>query len=63
MDTYKYEGPVLHFETVVTSKWSCYTRASSPAKAKTNMEYRYKVEAGLLPNAKISLAGIPEKVV
>lgn len=62
MDTYRYEGPIMKFEQMVSSKWIGYTRANTPGRAKSNLTFQAKRELGLLPTAKISLVGFPEKV-
>lgn len=54
---YIYEGPVYSFNKMITSTWSAKTSAVSPARARANLEYRFKMQAGLLPTAKISLPG------
>lgn len=57
MNLYQYEGPVMQFENCIKQKWKASTYASSQAKAKSNLAYRYKKENGLVPNAKITLPG------
>lgn len=61
-ETYKFTGAVYHFEHCETSKWICFTRASSVEQARSRCIYRYKMEHGYAANAKISLEGIFEKV-
>lgn len=56
MQHYKYEGPVMSiYGQVTTPKWVGETYADTKAKAKSNMQYRYKKEHGLVASAKISL--------
>ena len=57
MQQYRYEGPVMSFDTCVQSKWIATTSAMSEKKAKSNLTYRYKREHGLLPSASIRLPG------
>ena len=57
MNTYEYDGPVFLFDQLIASKWYGQTRATSEAKAKSNLEYQYKKKHGYLPNAKIHLKG------
>ena len=54
---YKYEGPVLCFGSLSTSKWSGETIASSEKQARANLSYQYKKAAGLLPSARVTLVG------
>lgn len=57
MQHYKYDGPVMLFEDCVQHRWKASTVASTEAKAKNNLTYRYKKENGLMPNTKIILPG------
>ena len=54
---YMYEGPVYSFDRIIAHKWSCKTYAVSEARARSNLEYRYKQMAGLQKNARITLPG------
>ena len=54
---YSYDGPVMEFNRIVTNKWSSVTRASSEAKARSNLIYQYKKQFGKAPNSKITLPG------
>ena len=56
-ECYVYEGPVLMFDKVVASRWSAQTYATSEKKAKSNLIYQYKKQHGLVPSARIVLAG------
>ena len=60
---YLYTGPVYRFGTMIVPNWSCQTYAVSEAKARSNLEYRYKQLAGLQKYVKITLPGklIPVK--
>ena len=57
MQEYRYDGPVMRFEDCVQHRWKASTYATSEAKAKSNLAYRYKKENGLMPNTKITLPG------
>jgi len=57
MGIYNYEGAVLCFNNVLTSKWRDQTSAVSKKKAMSNMCYHYKKQNGLTSNTKISLPG------
>lgn len=57
MIEYRYDGPVMRFEDCIQYRWTASTFASSEAKAKSNLAYRYKRENGLMPNTKITLPG------
>jgi hypothetical protein len=57
MQEYRYDGPVMRFDSCVAHRWKANTVAPSEAKAKSNLVFRYKKENGLAPNAKISLPG------
>lgn len=57
LQMYHYQGPVMIFNTCVMSSWSAETMAVSPAKAKSNLIYRYKRDNNLAENAKITLPG------
>jgi len=52
---YEYKGSVMVFNDVVESGWRGYTQAVSPEKAKSNLMYRYKVKAGMSPDAHVYL--------
>lgn len=55
---YGYDGPVLLFDKVVTSRWEATTRAPSEKKARSNLIFRFKKEHGYAPNIKITLPGV-----
>jgi hypothetical protein len=52
-----YNGPVMYFDRCVCDRYFGETVAASPAKAKSNLAYRYKKENNLVPSSKISLPG------
>lgn len=54
---YSYSGPVEEFGRCIADKWSATTFAPTAAKAKSNLVYRFKMEAGKIPSAKITLPG------
>lgn len=54
---YEYDGPVYFFNNMLTPRWSCQTYAVSEARARSNLEYRFKCAAGLQKYAKITLPG------
>lgn len=55
--TYQYNGPVMLFDRCIANSWSGKTRASSKAKAKSNLTFRYKADHNMMRTAKISLPG------
>lgn len=54
---YYYFGPVMHFDKIVTNRWKGETTASSEAEAKRNLSFKFRQEAGLERNARITLPG------
>ena len=54
---YAYEGVVLMFEQVVATNWRATTWATSPAKARANLTYRFKQETGRVAGCRITLPG------
>ena len=54
---YSYTGPVYIFDRMVTPDCPCTTYAVSEGRAKANFEYQIKRKLGLIPSAKIRLAG------
>ena len=54
---YRYNGPVMLYNMLVTDHWRGETYASSDEKARSNLTYQYKKQYGLLPTAKITLPG------
>lgn len=57
MYRYSYVGPVMEFDRCVADRWKAETMATSEAKARSNLTYRYKIENGKVPGAKITLPG------
>lgn len=57
MDKYYYEGPVIFFNKCIQDKWTGYTVAVSPKKAKSNLIFQWKKSHGLEPGSKIDLTG------
>lgn len=57
MTLYVYEGPVMKFDVCIVHNWKGETLATSEAKARSNLAYRYKKENGLAPTARITLPG------
>lgn len=57
MQEYIYDGPVMRFDMCIQERWKASTMASSEAKARNNLAYRYKKENGYMPNCKIILPG------
>jgi hypothetical protein len=60
---YIYEGPVMAFERCVDAHWRAETRAVSEAKARANLEYRYKKMTGRSQDSKITLPGKFRKII
>lgn len=56
-EKYIYDGPVMKFNTCIQNHWSAETYARSPAKAKSNLAFRFKKENGFANTAKITLPG------
>lgn len=57
MALYSYNGPVLEFDRIVTNHWQAQTYATSEAKARSNLAYRFKRDTGRVPRSKITLPG------
>lgn len=57
MTLYVYDGPVLEFDKIIANCWHGETRATSEAKARTNLAYQFKMEYGRVPRSKIALPG------
>ena len=52
---YLYKGPVLEFDRCITPMWTAETSATSKAKAKSNLAYRFKRDNNKIKTAKITL--------
>ena len=57
MELYTYDGPVVIFGRCVEHCWHGSTSAVSEKKARSNLEYQYKRQAGKTPNTKVELPG------
>lgn len=57
MALYSYSGPVLEFDRIVANNWKAQTYATSEAKARSNLAYRFKKDNGKVPRTKITLPG------
>ena len=57
MAKYEYNGAVMLFDRCIAYIKSAETTASSEAKARSNIAYRWKKENGYGPNQKITLQG------
>lgn len=60
MDYYTYNGPVANnFGQIITNKWVGETYANTDKKAKSNLNYQFKKQFGLLQTAKVKLIKEP----
>lgn len=57
MKRYCYNGPVMLFNKCIADIYIASTMAPSKKKARSNLEYRYKKDHDLNPNAKITFPG------
>lgn len=57
MALYRYDGPVLEFNRIVSDRWQASTWACSEAKARTNLAYQFTRDTGRVPRSKITLPG------
>ena len=57
MYRYSYRGPVMIFDRCIADKWEGVTMASSEKKARSNLMYQFKKQAGLDIGSRISLPG------
>lgn len=62
MNQYRFTGAVKIFDRVVDPNWVAETTAASPARAKSNLAYRYKKLMGLEPQSKVTLDGTITKL-
>lgn len=60
---YAYSGSVVEFERVIETNWKGRTLAATPAKARSNLTYQYKMETGRLATSKIHLPDKLQEVV
>lgn len=54
---WSYNGPVLAFDKLATSKWKGETIATTLERAKSNLAYQYKKKNHLSPMARIMFPG------
>lgn len=54
---YRYDGPVLEFDTLVADHWKGETMAPSVNKARSNLAYQYKSKNNRLAGVKVTLPG------
>lgn len=57
MPKYKYEGPVMMFDTCIMNQWKGETVAVSESKAKSNLAYQFKKQNNRIAGSNISLPG------
>lgn len=57
MYRYSYRGPVMIFDRCIADKWEGVTMASSEKKARSNLMYQFKKQAGLDIGSRIFLPG------
>ena len=57
MNLYSYEGPVMEFDRVISSKWKSTTYAPSEKKARSNLVFQFKKANNKTANSKITLPG------
>ncbi len=60
---YSYNGSVVEFERVIETNWKGKTMAATPAKARSNLTYQYKMQTGRLATSKIHLPDKLQEVV
>lgn len=56
---YIYRGPVYSFGELICRHWEGETWATGPAKAESNLKYRYRLEHNLASTAKVELGEKP----
>ena len=62
MNYYTYNGPVVNnFGQTITTKWTGETYANTDKKAKSNLNYQFKKQFGLLQTTKIKLVNEPTR--
>lgn len=57
MYRYSYRGPVMIFDRCIADRWEGETMAPSEKKARSNLMYQFKKQAGLDIGSRISLPG------
>ena len=55
--TYTYDGPVLEFGKLISTRWSASTYAPSERKARSNLAYQFKKQNNRIPGTRITLPG------
>ena len=60
MNYYTYNGPVVNnFGQIIATQWLGETYANTDKKAKSNLNYQFKKQFGLLQTAKVKLVNNP----
>lgn len=54
---FRYDGPVMEFDTCINYHWTGETLALSEEKARSNLIFQYKRQNGKTINSKIILPG------
>ena len=54
---YRYDGPVMEFNTCIANHWKGETFAPSESKARSNLAYQFKKNNNRVPASKITLPG------
>lgn len=54
---YLYDGPIMHYNKLVSNRWVGETRAISENKARSNLQYQFKKDNNMMAATKITLAG------
>lgn len=57
MNRYSYNGPVMVFDTCVTSNWRGETMAVSEKKARSNLVYQFKQATNRVAATRVQLPG------
>lgn len=57
MKLYSYNGPVLEFDRIITTRWKASTYAASEKKARSNLAYQFKQQYDRAPRSRISVPG------
>lgn len=57
MPRYRYEGPVMEFERLLTDHWEGETIAPSERKARNNLTYQFKKKNNRVAGSRITLPG------
>lgn len=54
---FKYDGPVMSFDTIIARRWKGETYAESVKKARNNLAYQFKKTHGFAPTTRITCPG------